>query len=312
MYLVTGGAGFIGSNIAEKLGHQGKQVRVLDNLSTGRRENLRVLADFDSIEVIEGDITDTDVVERAMDGVEFVLHQAALPSVPRSIKDPISSNRVNVEGTLNLLEAARKAEVKRFVYASSSSLYGDPPPESAKLPKVEDQPLNPKSPYAVSKYAGERYTVQYYSLFGLETVALRYFNVFGPRQDPTSEYSAVIPKFISLIQRGKAPTIYGDGETSRDFTYIENNVRANLLACSVDGIGGEVFNIACGTSHTLNSLATTLGGLMGSSLEPEYAPERPGDVKHSLAAIEKARSLLGFEPGVGFEEGLRLTIDSLS
>lgn len=297
-YLVTGGAGFIGSNIVAKLVERGEHVRVLDNFSTGSRTNLETYRN--DLHLIEGDIRSYHTVAKAVEDVDFVLHQAALPSVPRSINDPISSNDVNVGGTLNLLHACLEKRVKRFVYASSSSAYGD----TEVSPKVETLPPNPKSPYAVSKLAGEFYCRVFYQLHGLETVCLRYFNVFGPNQDPNSQYAAVIPKFLRKMKAGIAPTIYGNGEQSRDFTFVENNVRANLLACESPGVGGKVFNIAVGESYTLNQLVQYLNEILGTHIEPAYTDPRPGDVMHSMADINAAREELMYKPKVSFREGL--------
>ena len=301
-YLVTGGAGFIGSNIVEELVNEGERVRVLDNLSTGKRENIQHF--IDHIEFIEGDIRDLDIVGKAISGVDFVLHQAALPSVPRSINDPIATNEVNVNATLNVLVAAKGAGVKRVIYASSSSIYGN----SKILPKREDMPANPISPYAVSKLAGENYCRVFYEIYGLETVCLRYFNVFGPRQDPTSQYSAVIPKFINAILNGKRPTIYGDGLQSRDFTFVANVVQANLLACKVDGVAGELFNVACGEQHTVLDLVAGLNEILDKEAEPIFAEPRKGDVKNSMADISKAQRLLGYNRTHSFRSGLEKTI----
>ncbi len=301
-YLVTGGAGFIGSNIVHELVKRGEHVRVLDNLSTGRPENLRGI--LDKIEFIEGDICDENTVRRAVYGVDYVLHQAALPSVQRSVNDPIASNRVNVNGTLNLLMAAKEEKVKRFVIASSSSVYGDTPV----LPKVEDMPINPLSPYATSKLAAEKYAMNFYKLYGLPTVALRYFNVFGPRQNPKSQYAAVIPKFITAMLKGESPVVYGDGEQSRDFTYIENVVEANLRACHSEKAPGHVVNIACGKRYTLNDLLHLLENILAMPANARYEEPRPGDVKHSLASIDLAGNVLGYEPRISFEEGLRKTV----
>ena len=265
-YLVTGGAGFIGSHLVDALLRDGKQVRVLDNLATGKIDNLRET--LDAIDFIEGDVRDAAVVAGATRGVDVVLHQAALPSVPRSIQDPIATNDVNVNGTLNVLLAARDAGVKRVVVASSSSVYGNSPT----LPKVETMPVEPLSPYAVSKLAQERYAQAFTEVYGLPTISLRYFNVFGPRQDPTSQYSAVIPKFISMMLQGKRPTIYGDGTQSRDFTYIDNVVRANLLAAEAPKSVNGYFNIACGERYSLLQLVETLNELLGTNLEPEFMP----------------------------------------
>jgi len=298
LYLVTGGAGFIGSHLVEELVKQRQRVRVIDNLSTGKKENIKPF--LEEIELIEGDIRDLELVREAMDGVDYVLHQAAVPSVPRSVKDPLTSNSVNVEGTLNILIAARDADVKRVVYASSSSVYGDTPV----LPKHEDMKQEPRSPYAVSKLGGELYCQAFYHVHGLETVALRYFNVFGSRQDPKSQYAAVVPKFITALLHGELPTIFGDGEQSRDFTYIENVVEANLLATKAPGVAGEVFNIACGERITINELACMLAEIIGVNIEPEHTPSRPGDVLHSLADISKAKRLLGYEVKLDTKSGL--------
>jgi len=303
MYLVTGGAGFIGSNIVRKLLEEGEKVRVLDDFSTGRRENLEGLSGF---EVIEGSLTVPAVLDEALGGVDYVLHQAAIPSVPRSIADPLKSNEANVTGTLMLLDAAKRAGVKRLVFAASSSAYGD----TEVLPKVEDMPAKPLSPYAVNKYAGELYAKVYADIYGLQTVCLRYFNIFGPYQDPASEYAAVIPKFILRMLKGEAPVIYGDGDQSRDFTYIDNAVEANLLACKSEKVGwGEVINVACGERYSLNELVAALNEILGTKIEPLYDEARPGDVKHSLAAIERARELLGYEVKVDFHEGLKRTVE---
>lgn len=301
--LVTGGAGFIGSNIARSLVEQGHRVRVLDNFSTGKRENLREIAD--RIEMVEGDIRSYHIVREAVEGVDVILHQAALPSVPRSIRDPITTNEVGTSGTLNVLQAARDCGIRRVVFAGSSSVYGDTPT----LPKHEGMTPSPASPYAVSKLAGEHYCKVFFQLYGLETVVLRYFNVFGPRQDPNSQYSAVIPRFIELMRRGERPTIFGDGEQSRDFTYIDNVIEANLLAATADAmIAGEVFNVACNDRVTLNLLVNVLRGAMRIDIEPIYAPRRPGDVIHSYASIEKFRGAVDYEPSVMFEEGVRRTV----
>jgi UDP-glucose 4-epimerase len=303
LMLVTGGAGFIGSHIAERLLGQGHDVRVLDNFSTGRRENL---GDFgDRIDLVEGDIRDLDDVRRATAGVDVVFHEAALASVPRSVDDPATSNDVNVRGTLNVLVGSRDAGVRRLVYASSSSIYG----ESPELPKREVMAPAPESPYAVAKLAGEYYCGVFSRLYGLDCVALRYFNVFGPRQDPASQYAAVVPIFVTALLKGGRPTVYGDGEQSRDFTYVENVVEANMLAADVDGCAGEVINAACGSTVTVNELYQRLSDLAGASVDPIYKDPRPGDVKHSFADISKARRLLGFCPSVGFEDGLVRTLE---
>lgn len=301
-YLVSGGAGFIGSNLTRALLERGGKVRVLDNLSTGRPTNLADVAS--EIELIAADLRDEAAVRKAVRGVETVFHQAALPSVARSVSDPLASHEVNATGTLSLLLAARDAGAGRFVYASSSSVYGDTPI----LPKSEDLPTSPLSPYAVSKLAGEQYCRVFARLYGLETVCLRYFNVFGPRQDPASEYAAVVPKFITAMARGDAPLVHGDGLQSRDFTYIANVVTANLLAEQAPGVAGEVFNVACGSRASLLDLIAALNRILGTSIEPRFGEARPGDVKHSLADISRARRLLAYETAVDFEEGLALAV----
>lgn len=301
-FLVTGGAGFIGSNIVLELLKQGHAVRVLDNFATGRRRNLEpVRAD---IELIEGDIRSYHTVAHAVKGMEAILHQAALPSVPRSINDPITTNDVNVGGTLNLLDAARGAGVRRIVMASSSSVYGDTP----ELPKHEGMTPNPLSPYAVSKLTGEHYMRVFHSLYGLETIALRYFNVFGPNQDPTSQYSAVIPKFITAMKEDRQPVIYGDGTQSRDFTFVSNVVNANILAATkkLDAYG-IAMNIACHERISLNELIDELNKVLGKNIKPIYEAPRPGDVKHSFAAIGLIKEKLGFEVGMHFNQGLSFT-----
>jgi len=299
--LVTGGAGFIGSNLVSALLERGDDVRVLDNFSTGHRSNL----ERDGVELVEGDLRSYERVAAAVGEAEVVFHQGALPSVPRSIQDPLTSTAVNVEGTLNVLLAARDAGARRVVFASSSSVYGDAPG----MPRQEDQALAPLAPYAVSKLAAEQYCIVANRVYGLETVALRYFNVFGERQDPLSGYAAVIPKFIRLMLDGRPPTIFGDGETSRDFTHVQNVVEANLAAADEDAAAGRVLNIAIGSSHTLNELVATLRRLIGAELEAEYTDPRPGDVVESLADISRARELIGYDPRVEFEDGLRRTID---
>ena len=302
IYLVTGGAGFIGSNIVDELLRRGQRVRVLDDFSTGREENV---ADFATrVELVRGDVRDEDVVDAAVRGVDYVLHEAALASVPRSIADPTANNQVNAQGTLNILVAARKHGVKRVVYASSSSVYGD----SEELPKVESMTPNPKSPYAVAKLSAEYYCRVFGDLHGLPTVSLRYFNVFGPRQDPGSQYSAVIPLFIKALLEGKSPTIHGDGEQSRDFTFISNVVNANLLACEAKVTGARVYNIACGGRYTLNELFAALNARIGSTVKPVYVAPRAGDVKHSMAAIERIQKELGYRVEVDFEEGIDRTV----
>jgi UDP-glucose 4-epimerase len=301
--VVTGGAGFIGSHLVERFLELGHEVRVIDNFSTGRRVNIESFAD--SIELFENDIRDEDAVRRVVKGAEIVFHEAALASVPRSVDDPVTSNEVNVAGTLNVLVASRDAGVRRVVYASSSSIYGDTP----SLPKREIMPPAPQSPYAVGKLAGEYYCGVFSRLYGLDCVPLRYFNVYGPRQDPTSQYAAVVPILVTALLDGVVPTIYGDGEQSRDFTYVANVVDANLLASESERGVGEVMNVACGVTVTLNELYERIKDLTGSETEPEYADSRPGDVKHSFADIGKARELLGFDPAVSFEEGLQRTVD---
>ena len=302
-YLITGGAGFIGSNLAEKLLNLGEEVRILDDFSTGREENLADIKD--DVELIRGDLRDYETVRKSVTGIDYVLHQGALPSVPRSIQDPITTADVNTGGTLNILKAALDEGVQRVVAASSSSIYGNSPA----LPKVEDMPMNPLSPYAVAKMAGELYCRNFYRVYGLETVALRYFNVFGPKQDPTSQYSAVIPLFFSLMKEGKSPTIHGDGKQSRDFTFIDNVVDANLKACTAEGAVGEMFNIGYGEKHTLLRLVENINNILNTSIEPVFGEPRQGDVKHSLADISKARTILGYEPTVSFMEGLRIYFD---
>jgi UDP-N-acetylglucosamine/UDP-N-acetylgalactosamine 4-epimerase len=297
-YLVTGGAGFIGSHLVEELLRRGQKVRVLDNFSTGKRENLHGL--MDQIELIEGDIRSYHIVREAVQGVDFVLHQGALPSVPRSINDPITTNEVNVGGTLNVLDASKDAGVKRVVYASSSSVYG-PDPE---LPVREDMTPRPVSPYAVAKLTGEKYCHVFSRVYGLETVALRYFNIFGPRQDPNSQYSAFIPKFVVGIMSGQALTIDGDGEQAKDFTYVTNVVEANLLAIEADGVSGEVFNIGCGQSTSVNEVIAHIRKTVNAQGNLSYGPPRAGDVPRSLADISSATEKLGYRPLVLLPEGL--------
>jgi nucleoside-diphosphate-sugar epimerase len=303
LYLITGGAGFIGSHIVEELVTRGERVRVVDNLSTGTRENL--LSVMGEIDFIEGDLRDLEVTARAMEGVDFVMHQAAIPSVPRSIKDPKGSTENNLNATLNLLMAARNAGVKRVVYASSSSVYGDSPT----LPKKEDFLPAPLSPYAASKLAGEYYCQVFHHVYGLGTVCLRYFNVFGPRQDPLSPYAAVIPKFITCALAKKPLIIFGDGEQSRDFSFVANVVRANLLACEAEGVAGETFNVGCGVQISLNHLVKELQTIFDADLHVEYTEPRPGDVKYSLASIKKAQKLMGYDSIVPFGEGLHRTVE---
>jgi UDP-glucose 4-epimerase len=302
--LVTGGAGFIGSHLAAHLCERGDQVRVLDNFATGRRSNLADVRD--DVELIEGDIQSYERVNKAVAGCEVVLHEAALPSVPRSVQDPLTSNATNVIGTLNVLLAARDHDVRRVVCASSSSVYGSATGTAA---KSEDQPTLPISPYATAKLAGEGYARSFHGVYGLETVALRYFNVFGPRQDPTSQYAAVVPNFITALLDGQPPVIFGDGEQSRDFTYVENVVNANLIAVDAPNVGGKVFNIACGERVTLNLLVDELRDLIGSAVEAAYAAPRAGDIKHSLADLSRARSELGYEPTIQLREGLSRTVE---
>jgi len=301
-FLVTGGAGFIGSNICRRLVAEGCFVRVLDNLLTGKRSNLADIAE--SIEFIEADMGDEQVARAAMRGIEVVLHQGALPSVPRSVDDPGACHRHCVDATFTLLLAARDAGIKRFVYAASSSAYGDAPG----LPKVETMLPVPLSPYAVGKLVGEHYCSVFYKVFGLETISLRYFNVFGPYQDPTSQYAAAIPAFVTAILKDQRPTIYGDGQQSRDFTYIDNVVEANVLAARAAKTEGEAVNIACGKAVTVNEIIDMINAAVGKSVEAVYTDPRPGDVKHSLADISLARELIGYEPVVSFEEGLEKAI----
>jgi len=303
--LVTGGAGFIGSNLTEVLLKQGHSVRVLDNFSTGKKENLIFNKNFPSLEVMEGNICDLALCGEAIRDREYVFHQAALPSVQRSVEDPLTSNEVNVEGTLNILLSAREGGVKRVIYASSSSVYG----ESPTLPKVEEMPSNPLSPYALQKYIGEHYCRLFFQLYGLQTVSLRYFNIFGPKQDPNSLYSAVIPKFIDALLKNRPPVVFGDGEQSRDFTYIDNVVQANLLAMSAKETHGEAMNIACGKQTSLNQLLTILQNVLGSTVSPVYQEPRVGDVKHSLADISKGKQFLNYVPGVDIEVGLKKTVE---
>jgi UDP-glucose 4-epimerase len=303
VYVVTGGGGFIGSHIVEELLHRNQTVRVIDNFSTGRRENVEEFSG--DIELIEEDIASTPDLARHLRGADYVIHQAAIPSVPKSIIQPVPSHHANVTGTFNLLLASRDAGVKRVVYASSSSLYGD----SITLPKHEGMMPNPLSPYGAQKLFGEMYCQVFTRTYGLETAALRYFNVFGPRQDPSSQYSGVLSLFITAVLQGKQPKIYGDGLQSRDFTYVKNVVEANLLACTVPGVAGEAFNVACGDRITVNSTLQLINKIVGMDVTPIYADPRPGDIKHSQADISKAQSKLGYNPQVNFEEGLRHTID---
>ncbi len=303
-YLITGGAGFIGSNIARALLEKGEKVRILDNLSTGNIENIRPF--LDKIEFTQGDMTDMQTAQKVVAGVDFVLHHGAVASVPRSVDNPIETNKANIEGTLTMLVASRDAGVKRFVYAASSAVYGDSPI----MPKEESMPTVPKSPYAIQKLTSEQYCQSFFKLYGLETVCLRYFNVFGPNQDPTSLYSAVIPIFIKKIMAGETPTIYGSGEISRDFTYIENNINANILACHAPKeCAGEVINIASGVEISLDQLVKKINNVLGVQIKPVYEKMRRGDVTHSLADISKAKRLLGYDVTVSFDEGLKKTIE---
>ena len=303
-FLVTGGAGFIGSHIVERLVQGGAQVRVVDNLSTGRIERLGHL--LSAIEFIEGDLANEATANEVVDGMDSVLHQAAIPSVQRSLSDPVATNRSNVVGTLNLLESCRRAGVRRFVYAASSSAYGN----TEVLPKREDMVPNPMSPYALQKYVGERYCKLYYELYGLETISLRYFNVFGPGQDPSSEYSAVIPKFINCLLNNRPITIYGDGEQSRDFTFVENVVQANMLALNAAAAGGEMCNVGCGERISLNRLVVLLETEIGRKARVIRVEPRLGDVRHSLADVDRARAVFNYQPKIGVEEGLRRTVAS--
>lgn len=302
-FLISGGAGFIGSNLAEYLVRRGHSVRVFDNFLTGKRDNLRAVAD--QIEILEGDLRNPDDCRRAVAGARYVLHLAALPSVPRSVADPLLSHEINVTGTLHLLLAARHARCQRFVFSSSSSVYGDTPT----LPKHEGLTPQPLSPYATQKLAGEHYCRIFWKLYGLETVSLRYFNVFGPRQDPQSQYAAVIPRFITAILRGESPTIFGDGTQTRDFTFVENIVTANLAATVAPKEAlGESINVACGDRISLLQLVDTINRVLGKQIRPMFAPPRSGDVLHSQAANDKARSLLGWTPHITFADGIAKTI----
>jgi UDP-N-acetylglucosamine/UDP-N-acetyl-alpha-D-glucosaminouronate 4-epimerase len=301
-YLVTGGAGFIGSHLTEELARRGHTVRVVDSLITGKRQNLDHIP---RVEFIEGDLADMSVATRAVDGIDFVLHQAAIPSVPRSVNDPVTSNRANIDASLNILVAARDAGVKRLVYAGSSSAYGNTPT----LPKREDMPTNPLSPYALQKLVAEQYCQMFTRLYGFETVTIRYFNVFGPRQDPGSPYSGVISLFSTALLEGRQPTIFGDGGQTRDFTYVANVVDGVLRACEAPKAAGEVINVACGTRISLNDLLRVMNGIVGTSIGAIYKEERAGDVRDSQADITKATTLLGYTPLVSIEEGLARTLD---
>jgi len=301
-YLVTGGAGFIGSHLAEELVRRGHRVRVADSLITGNRRNL---SHIPGVDFLEGDLADVSVAQRAVVGMDYVLHQAAIPSVPRSVKDPITTNRANIDASLNVLVAARDAGVKRLVYAGSSSAYGNTPT----LPKREDMPANPLSPYALQKLVAEQYGQMFTALYGFEVVTIRYFNVFGPRQDPGSPYSGVISLFATALLEGRQPTIYGDGEQTRDFTYVANVVDGVLRACEAKGASGEVINVATGGRISLNQLLRVMNGIVGTTLQAIYEEERAGDVKDSQADITKAKTLLGYEPTVSLEEGLKHTLE---
>ncbi len=302
LYLVTGGAGFIGSHICERLLNDGHSVRVLDNLSTGKESNISALAG--DVEFVRGDLRDKDVVARAVEGAEVIFHEAALGSVPRSVADPITTHEVNLTGTLNVFLAAKDAGVRRVVYASSSSVYGD----TEELPKHEGMTPRPLSPYALTKLAGEHYASIFKLVYGYEIVSLRYFNVFGPRQDPESQYAAVIPRFVTALLEGRSPTVYGDGLQSRDFTFIDNVVEANLLAAQAEGAAGKAFNVACGGRFSLMQLLGSLKEIIGSEVEPTHEESRKGDIRDSQAAISAAERELGFKVKIGFEEGLRRTV----
>ncbi|HEX6807190.1 MAG TPA: SDR family oxidoreductase [Gemmatimonadaceae bacterium] len=308
-YVVTGGAGFIGSHLVEHLvtAPGGHRVTVLDNFSTGKRENLAPWVD--RIRVVEGSVTDPHACHEAIAGADFVLHQAALPSVPRSLRDPVASHEANTTGTLNVLIAARDARVKRVVYAASSSAYGN----TAELPKREEMLPRPLSPYAAAKYAGEQYCRAFHASFGVGTIALRYFNVFGPRQDPTSQYAAVIPTFIVCAQAGESPTIFGDGEQTRDFTYVRNVVRANLLACEASPAAlGEPYNVGCGERVSVNTLWRKIRDMLGATVDARYEASRAGDVRDSLASLDRVRAMLGYSPVVSLDDGLRETVRALT
>src|SRR4030043_2124633 len=303
--LGTGGGGFFGSNLAEASLRMGHQVRVLDNLSTGKRENLAFDEVYPFLEIIEGDICDLTACQRAMEGIEYVFHQAAIPSVQRSVEDPLTSHTVNTGGTLNLLIAARDSGVRRVIYAASSSAYGDTPT----LPKKEEMVPTPLSPYALQKFIGEQYCRLFFQLYGLETISLRYFNIFGPKQDPNSIYSAVIPRFIDALVSDRPPVIFGDGEQSRDFTYVDNVVHANLLAMDAERTHGEVVNVACGRRVSLNQLLKVLQDIIGSHISPLYEEPRKGEPRHSLADIQRGKTILNYDPRIRTEEGLRKTVE---
>ncbi len=301
-YLVTGGAGFIGSNIIEALLQQRRWVRAIDNYSTGKKENIQPF--LNKIEFIQGDLSNLKTARKAIKDIDIVFHQAAIPSVQRSIANPIDSNSANINGTLNILLESRNAKVKKFIYASSLSIYGN----NVELPKKEIHPPDPISPYGLTKFAGERYCQLFYTLYRLPTVCIRYFNVFGPRQNPKSQYSAAIPKFITAMLKGQPPIIYGDGKQSRDFTYIDNVVKANILAAN-STIKGEIINIACGRKITLNQIIALINKILGKNIKPTYLPAREGNIIHSLADISKAKKLLNYQPSVEFEKGLKKTIE---
>ena len=303
VYVVTGGGGFIGSHIVEELLRRNQTVRVIDNFSTGKRENVEPFEG--TAEIIEADIAEGQNLPRFLEGADYVIHQAAIPSVPKSILDPVKSHHANVNGTLQVLNASREANVKRVVYASSSAVYGDSPT----LPKHEGMMPNPLSPYGAQKLFAEIYCQVFSRAYGLETVSLRYFNVFGPRQDSTSQYSGVLALFIPAVLQSKRPTIYGDGLQSRDFTYVQNVVEANLVACTVPGVAGQVFNVACGDRITVNSMLQQINKITGKDIAPIYADPRPGDIKHSQADITRAKEHLEYQPKISFEEGLRNTIE---
>ena len=303
LYLVTGGAGFIGSSIARALGARGDKVRILDDFSSGKRENLADLRDH--VEVLEGSILDDGALGRAVDKVKVIFHEAAIPSVPKSMAEPLENHHANATGTLKVLLAAKRAGVERLVYAASSAAYGDDPT----LPKVETMRTGPISPYGGSKLAGEIYCQVFAAAYDLPTVCLRYFNVFGPRQDPQSEYAAVIPKFITRALAGGVPVIFGDGTQSRDFCYIDNVIEANLKAAAAPGVSGRMYNVACGVATTLNEVVTVIGDVLGRPIEARHEQERPGDIKHSVADISSARAELGYTSAVSFAEGLRRTVD---
>ena len=304
-YLVTGGAGFIGSNIVKRIIEQGDFVRVVDNFSTGKKENIKEFFDNPNFELIEGDITDIKVAENSVKDMDFVLHQAAISSVQRSVEDPLRSNNANINGTLNMLLAARDAKIKKFVYAASSSAYGDNPA----LPKKEDMPVMPVSPYALQKYTGERYCQIFWRLYGLPTICLRYFNVFGPKQDPNSQYSAVIPKFAQALLKGEKPVIFGTGEQSRDFTFVDNVVDINILASKSEKGFGEVFNVGCEDQISLNKLLEMLQDILKVNIKADYKDARIGDVSHTRADITKAKEILGYSPKVSTKDGLIKTAE---